>query len=109
VARLSGFSVNPEQLLYLATLGSAKALRIDRHVGSIETGKEADFAVLNLESTALISRRQRGADSIWEKLFLHMILGDDRSICATIVDGRIVHEHGHAARRIKAAGGPAPQ
>lgn len=107
VARLTGLSVNPEQLLYLATLGSAKALRIDRHVGSIEAGKEADFAVFNLQSTELISRRLRDIDSIWEKLFLHMILGDDRSICTTIVDGRVVHEHGFSARRIKAAGGPA--
>ncbi len=36
--------------MYLATLGSARALRLDKWLGNFEKGKEADFIVLNLDS-----------------------------------------------------------
>lgn len=38
-----------EQTLKAATLGGAKALGVDAKIGSLETGKKADFIVLNLD------------------------------------------------------------
>ena len=42
-------------MLYLATLGGAKALSLGQYIGSFVAGKETDFIVLNPQSTALLS------------------------------------------------------
>ncbi|WP_298269507.1 amidohydrolase family protein [Geobacter sp.] len=40
----------PEEVLSLATLDAARAIAADRHVGSLEPGKRADFLVVRLPS-----------------------------------------------------------
>src|SRR6202035_1427211 len=57
VQQVQGVSLSPFGLWYLATLGGAHALSLDRESGSLETGKSADFLVLNLHATPLISLR----------------------------------------------------
>ncbi len=76
--------------LYLATLGAAKALGLEGHVGSLAPGTEADFVVLDPAATRLSARRQHGVDDIAERLFALMILGDDRHIAQTWVGGQRV-------------------
>jgi predicted amidohydrolase YtcJ len=39
--------ITPYEALYAATLGAAYQLHLDHEIGSIETGKRADFAVLD--------------------------------------------------------------
>lgn len=46
-------ALRPEQALRLATLGGARALRIADRVGSLERGKDADFAVFPLGASAI--------------------------------------------------------
>lgn len=41
-----------EEILRIATLGGAEALGLDSEIGSIETGKQADIAVISLASEA---------------------------------------------------------
>ena len=48
-ARRSERAVPAQQALELATIGGARALRIDERVGSLEVGKDADLAVFSLE------------------------------------------------------------
>lgn len=86
-AQLQGFSLHPIQAFYLATLGSAKALYLDEKIGSLRPGTEADFAVIDLESTPMIAQRMRHAKGLGEALFIQMILADDRAIEATYVAG----------------------
>ena len=88
VAQLSGQTLPPYRALHLATLGSAEALYIDDRVGNLAPGKEADFLIVDLECTPLMSRRTRAARSLEEKLFALFILGDDRAIAETVVNGR---------------------
>lgn len=78
--------------LYQATLGGAKALDIDEKIGNFEENKEADFVIIDLNSTPLIKRRMKSSNSLEEKLFILMILGDDRSIFETFVDGKSVYQ-----------------
>ncbi len=54
-------------------------------------GKEADFIVLDLEATPLIARRMQRTQTLAERLFVLMTLGDDRAIAATHVLGDAVH------------------
>lgn len=91
VAQLQGYSLHPVQAYYLATVGSAKALYQENRIGNIKIGMEADFAVINPLSTPLIRHRMAYANNVIEQLFIQMILGDDRAIAATYVDGKRVY------------------
>ena len=77
---------------YLATLGAARALKIDGHVGNFAPGKEADFLVLDLGATPALSRRLQNEANIADILFALMILGDDRTIARTYVAGELAHQ-----------------
>lgn len=48
--------VTPEEALKFVTLNPAKQLRIDRHVGSIETGKHADVVLWSASPLSTLSR-----------------------------------------------------
>jgi guanine deaminase len=76
--------------LYLATLGAAEALCLERAIGNFEPGKEADFVVLDYAGSGLTARRTAAARSIEEKLFALITLADDRNVAATHVLGRRV-------------------
>ncbi len=76
--------------LYLATLGAAEALYLEDRIGNFETGKEADFVVLDFEGSSLTARRCAHAETIEEKLFALMTLADDRHVAATWVAGKRV-------------------
>jgi guanine deaminase len=73
-------SVDPFQLLYLATLGGARTLSLDQYIGSFETGKEADFVVLKPDATKVLGNRVKFTKTLADKLFAIEILGDDRTV-----------------------------
>ena len=91
VTQMAGHSLSAYGAFYLATLGGAKSLYIDDRVGNFEAGKEADFVVINFASTPLVKRRMEHAQDIQEKLFVLMMLGDDRSISATYILGQAAY------------------
>ena len=91
VAQLSHQQLSPLRAFYLATLGGARALGVDRQVGHFAVGAEADFIVLDLRATALIGRRTAQSSTLGEKLLLLMTLGDDRVVSRTYILGRQVH------------------
>ena len=67
-------------LLYIATLAGARALNLDACIGNFDTGKEADFVVLDYRATPLLERRIEACQSVAERLFALIMLGDDRTI-----------------------------
>src|SRR5262249_6423485 len=97
-AQMAGHGLSPWRAFYLATLGGARALGLDDRIGNFEPGKEADFLVLRLDSTALIARRLRTASTTAEMLFALLMLGDDREIAATYVMGQLAHGDESASR-----------
>jgi len=92
IAQLRGYSLHPAKAWYLASAGSAGAMRLDRRIGNLAPGMEADMVVIDLASTPLIARRMAGADSLWDALFAQIILADDRAIRATYAAGRLVFQ-----------------
>ncbi len=91
VAQMSGNPVTPLQLFYEMTLGGASALSMQQHVGNFAVGKEADFVVLDYSATPLLERRISVANSIEEKLFALIVLGDDRCTEATYLMGEAAY------------------
>ena len=87
VAQLQGQAFTALRGFYLATLGGARALRLDDRIGSFAPGREADFIVLDPEATPLLARRMKGARTLEERLFAWMILGDERAVRECYVMG----------------------
>ena len=91
VAELTGNNLSALKAFYLATLGGAKTLDLDTNIGNFSVGKEADFLVIDPSPTDLLSRRMSRCKNIQEKLFLLMMLGDDRVISETYILGQLAH------------------
>jgi guanine deaminase len=75
------------QAFHLVTLGGAEALHLEGAIGNFRPGKEADFVVLDLQSTEVLARRVAVARTLEERLFALMTLGDDRAVLATYILG----------------------
>lgn len=88
VAQLRHHPLHPAQLWWLATQGSARALKIDGVVGNIAPGMEADLIAVDLGSTPLIAQRAVRAESFWEELFPTIMMGDDRAIAGVWIGGK---------------------
>jgi guanine deaminase len=92
VAALDRHAVDGFRLFHLATRAGARALRMERQVGSLAAGHEADFVVLDPRATPAMAKRVEAGDgSIGDALFTLALLGDDRAVEATYVAGRAVH------------------
>ncbi|WP_312511454.1 guanine deaminase [Massilia sp.] len=91
VARLKGSYLPALRMFYLATLGAARAMRLEDTIGSFAPGLEADFVVLDPQATPLLARRTGHCNSLEELLFALALLGDDRTVAATYSAGKAVH------------------
>lgn len=92
VIQLQNENLSPIKSLYLATLGGAKALRLDDKIGNLAVGTEADFIILDKKATPLLDSRLALSKNIEESLFVFMTIGDDRAIQATYSAGKCVHQ-----------------
>lgn len=87
VAQLRHRPLHPAELLWLATVGSARAMRLEDKIGNIAVDMEADLVVLNLASTPEIAQRAARADDFWEAVFPTIMMGDDRAIESVWING----------------------
>ena len=88
VGQLKGRAAHPAELLWLATEGSARALRMDHRIGRLAPGHDADLVVLDLASTPVIAQRATRAQTIWEAVFPTIMMGDDRAIAEVRIMGK---------------------
>ena len=89
IGQLRGTPLHATQLLWLATQGSAAALRIEDKVGNLAAGMEADLVVLDLASTPAIAQRTAQAQDLWEAVFATIMMGDDRAVAEVRIAGQV--------------------
>ncbi len=87
VQQMAGEGLTPQQALYLATLGAARALQLDAQIGNFEVGKEADCVLLAPDRIPQLKLRLEHPIEIDELIFALMILGDERAVRQTWVMG----------------------
>jgi len=90
ISQLRGTALHPAELLWLATGGSAEALRLGDRIGRLSPGFEADLVVLDLASTPAIAQATARAGDIWEAVFPTIMMGDDRAVAQVYVAGHPV-------------------
>lgn len=90
-AMLLGYKLPSMMRWYLATLGSARALKLDDKIGNFEIGKEADFIIIDLDATKILKYRNQQVEDVFELLFIIMSLADDRNIAATYIMGEAAY------------------
>lgn len=106
VAQLQRQTLNPFQMLYLLTLGSARALKLETRLGNFQAGKDADFIVLDAQATSTMALRNHEAlsqdslqtssqtltiqdlEALSDRLFGFWMLGDDRAVRSTYILGQ---------------------
>jgi len=94
VAMVQGQYLSPLRAFYLATLGAARCLGLERRVGSLAAGAEADFIVVDPDAIPLLARRRAQSGTLTELLRLLITLGDERVVRAAYSGGRQVHSRG---------------
>ncbi|MDF2997955.1 MAG: guanine deaminase [Xanthobacteraceae bacterium] len=105
VAAMAGRKLNAVQAFYLATLGGARALYLDDRLGRLAPGYEADLVVLDPQATPLMAFRNAYCRDIVERLFMLMILGDDRAVRASYVAGEAVYDRERGGDPFRYPGG----
>ncbi len=114
VPGLDNRHVTPGELLHMATLGGAKNLTLDDHIGSLEPGKRADIVMLNWDRVSYPY-----LDSELDPLEVLVSRARGRDVRTVLIDGRIVYDNGEypmlnvaaITMRIQEAlaGGPPPE
>ena len=87
-----GVMLDAAQLLYLSTLAGAEALGLDAEIGSLCSGKAADFVYLRPPVGSLLEavlQRASGPEDMLSALFT---LGGEESVREVRVAGSVVHQ-----------------
>jgi len=87
VQAMAGQRLTAWKALHAATLGAAKALRLDDEIGSFEPGRVADVCVWDWAVDPVGQRRMGVARDLHERVFAWMTMADDRNLVETRVAG----------------------
>jgi guanine deaminase len=88
VQALQGRKLTAWKALHAATRGAARALRLEREIGSFDVGCAADVCIWNYAVGGLARHRDALARTLHERLFAFMTLGDERNLEAVLVAGK---------------------
>ncbi len=87
IGQLRGRALHPAELIWLATAGSARAMRLEQRIGRLAPGMDADIVALDLASTPAIAQAAAHAGDIWQALFPTIMMGDDRAVAGVWIAG----------------------
>ncbi|EPE96760.1 guanine deaminase [Rhizobium grahamii] len=88
VLHLQGQRLTPLNSFYRMTRGNALALGLERSIGSLEAGSDADIVILDARAKSAMEYRMHTATSLAEELFILQTMGDDRCIDEVYVSGK---------------------
>jgi guanine deaminase len=91
VLQLQGQSLSALQAFYLMTLGNARAASLERCIGTLAEGQDADLVVLDSRATPAMAHRMETVSDLSQELFVLMTLGDSHAVQTTYVAGDRVH------------------
>ena len=75
-------AVSAEQAFWMATRGSARALHLEKQIGSIETGKRADLAIVDMDALH---------QTPFYNVYSHLVYATKASDVRTVlIEGRVV-------------------
>ena len=87
VQAMAGRRITAWKCLHAATLGAARALRLEGEIGSFALGTLADVAVWDWAVGPVATRRHAVAHDLHDRLFAWMTMADERNLAATFVAG----------------------
>jgi guanine deaminase len=91
VCQLRGSKFSAYRAFHMMTRGNAHALGLEQEIGTLAPGRYADLVVLDSRATPSMRARMAAVnDRLDEELFVLMIMGDDRAVAATYVQGERV-------------------
>ncbi len=77
-----GVSMHPAEMLFIGTLGGARALDMEERFGNLDVGKEADFLVIEpadaLEPVLQNAVRSEDPDLARDQTLFALLMGDTR-------------------------------
>jgi atrazine chlorohydrolase/5-methylthioadenosine/S-adenosylhomocysteine deaminase/melamine deaminase len=79
-------AMTPERVLEMATINGAKAIGMESSIGSLEVGKKADLAILNLRLPHLVPRHSIASVLVYQ--------ANGTEVETVMIDGRIVLSEG---------------
>ncbi len=82
--------IGSRQAFRMATIGGARALGLDREIGSIEDGKRADLVMLDARSPEFVPLN----DPVWQLVYSE----SGAAVTRVIINGAVVFEHGQPTR-----------
>ena len=85
--RLGPESMNAKEIFKMATVNGAKALGMEKEIGTLEVGKKADITILKPDINSLFF----GENSIFSSIIYSM---NRDNVAYTIVDGNILVDNG---------------
>jgi guanine deaminase len=88
----TGMRLTGNQLLYLATLGGARALGLEAECGSFLPGRRADFLVIDPALDPYIQSRLATCQNLAETLFVLTIAGHKGLIREVHLDGEVAYQ-----------------
>jgi len=95
LSKNNGMVMPAEKAVELATIGGARALGLDKEIGSLEVGKKADLILINLRQVHLVPTVEGRHFNIISLLVFSCSASD---VDTVIVDGNVVVSHGRLQR-----------
>ncbi len=80
-------AITPRDVLYLATMGGAKVLKIEDYTGSIEKGKAADLILFNMNKLEFAGGLSDPVAAL--------VMCDNKKVDFSMINGKIVMEDGY--------------